>query len=216
MDLVVIEMLSLVVVLAVLVGNREASRRGSMVPRESLTKVALCYLVYLVVSIITHLQMLELFPGKSYLDRLVFVVHTVTIPLLVLVWMVTLERELLPRAVHRVFVHGQAALWGLFALAALVDLGFGRLYRFSTMHAFVGGYGVLAMLWLGIGFTLVVLAAVVIRWGRLERYSRLVYLITSLFMVVALGMFIIFRQPDMFTFSSTFFQLLSHLLWQRR
>ena len=216
MELIVAEIVSFCIVAAILVEHRRSQNVTSKPQEESITSVAFSYLFYLTASIIVHLFIREHLALGAFLARLFTILHVLAIPVYILFWMRAIERRLLPpkRAFH--LARAQFTVLGIFALASLSDLVFMRLFIFSDANTLIGGIGLNLLLYLSAFFILVQAVVLFSYWRQIPSYIRLLFLFSSLFLLLSLLFFKLFRQPYLLGLSSTFMLLLSYLVWQRR
>lgn len=215
MELVVMELFLLVVVVSIV-----ASQKGS----TSLFKhqdvdvagVAGAYIGYLALALLSHVHIRGILLFPSFIARLVTIIHIVSMPLFVFIWMNSIEKRILPKGRYSVLFQVQRILLAFFSIASFVDLALNRLYVFSQDQMITGGLGIPLMLGLSTLFVLVELGTALIRWKHIEWHERAIMVLTALFLLFSLVLFEVFRQPYMFSLSSGFMLLLSFLSWQRK
>jgi hypothetical protein len=213
MELVVMELFLLVVVVSIAVIHMRSSSR---VERQDEVIVAGVYITYLLLAVISHVHMFGLFPLPFFVARSVIILHILSVPLFVFIWMNSIERRLLPKGIYRVLFRIQSTLLVLFFAASLFDIAWGRLYVFSQDLLLTGGYGVLLMFALSICFVLVEFCTALVRWKFIKWHERVIMVLTAVFLLFSLVLFEVFRQPYMFSLSSAFMLILSFFSWQRK
>ena len=215
-ELIVIEALSLVIISAILLERKSVRFSDSMLNITTMYPVLISFLVYLVISILNHLHMSLLIRYPEPAVKLITILHTLSFPQFILSWMTHLERKTLTRRRFRMLLIVELALLAVFTILTIVDLGTGRLFMFSDAHQLEGGSGITIMLLLCGAYTVTGIMTVLHAWRSIDRYSRMVYLLSSGFILFSLVLFHLFRQPYMFALSNTFMLLFSYLYFQRR
>lgn len=216
MELIVAEIISFFIVAAILIEHRRSQKDSKHPKQDSITSVAFSYLFYLGISIIVHLSMrgyLTLFPWFS---RVATLIHMLAIPTYILFWMRAIERRLLHQRTARILERVQVSILTLAAIVTFTDLAFSRLFIFSDAGRFIEGPGLLYMHLLSSLFILIQVISLFSRWRQIPSYIRILFLFSSLFLLLSLIFFQWFRQPYLLGLSSTFMLLLSYLVWQRR
>ncbi len=105
MELVVMELFLLVVVVSIV-----ASQKGS----TSLFKhqdvdvagVAGAYIGYLALALLSHVHIRGILLFPSFIARLVTIIHIVSMPLFVFIWMNSIEKRILPKGRYSVLFSG--------------------------------------------------------------------------------------------------------------
>lgn len=215
MELVMMELFLLIVVVSIAVSQKEASLLVKHQDVE-VVSVAIAYIGYLALAVLSHVHIRGLFPFSPAIARLVTILHIVSIPLLIFVWMNSIEKRLLSKRSYSLFSRVQGALLVLFSVASFVDLTFNRLYVFSWEQMIRGGWGIPLMLGLSTFFVFVELGTALVKWKLIEWHERAIMVLTALFLLFSLVLFEVFRQPYMLSLSSAFMLLLSFLSWQRK
>lgn len=216
MELIVMEMFSFLLVLIVLMSRRTFLPSAEHDTQRVISEVSIAYCIYLGIAVIAHLQMLGYVSYGSFGAKVVIILHTVSIPMLLYLWMTRIEERMLNPRVYAVLKFTQVSLLLVFLLASFVDISIGKLFVFSPASQVIGGYGMRIMMYLSLLFILVELSSVLSSWEGLERSPRFVYLLTGIFFFVSLLLFWGFKQPYMFALTSTFMLFVSYLSWQRR
>ncbi|WP_319757676.1 bifunctional diguanylate cyclase/phosphodiesterase [uncultured Sphaerochaeta sp.] len=215
MELVVMELFLLVVVVSIVVSQKQATL---LVKHQDIdvVGVAIAYIGYLALAVLSHVHIRGLFPFPPAIARLVTILHIISIPLLIFIWMNSIEKRLLSKRCYSLFSRVQGALLVLFSVASFVDLTFNRLFVFSPELLIIGGPGIPLMLGLSTLFVLVEFYAALVRWKHIEWHERAIMVLTALFLLFSLVLFETFKQPYMLSLSSAFMLLLSFLSWQRK
>lgn len=216
MELIGIELLSLIIVGTILFSRRSVRASVKLFDISSVYPVLFSYLFYLVVALLSHGSMRGYVSYPGFFNRLLAIVHTISFPVFIIAWMSHLERRTLPRRVYRTLMTAQGSLLLIFAVLSVADLAWGRLYRFSAQGTLAGGSGIYAMMLFSATMAFVGVCSVVAGWQHLDKYARLVYSLSPSFLLLSLLFFHLFKQPYMFALSSTFMLLLSFILFQRR
>ncbi|MDD4302505.1 MAG: bifunctional diguanylate cyclase/phosphodiesterase [Sphaerochaeta sp.] len=215
MELVVMELFLLIVVVSIVV-NQKGSSSVINYHDVDAAGVAGAYIGYLVLALLSHVHIRGLFPFSPAIARLVTILHIVSIPLLIFVWMNSIEKRILSKTSYTVLFHVQRSLLVLFCIASFIDLFLNRLFVFSPDLLIIGGSGIPLMLGLSTLFVLVEFYAALVRWKHIEWHERAIMVLTALFLLFSLVLFETFKQPYMLSLSSAFMLLLSFLSWQRR
>ncbi|WP_321302288.1 bifunctional diguanylate cyclase/phosphodiesterase [uncultured Sphaerochaeta sp.] len=215
MELVVMELFLLIVVVSIVVNQKGTSTLFNYQDVD-VVGVASAYIGYLALAVLSHVHIRGLFPFPPPLARLVTILHIVSIPLLIFIWMNSIEKRLLSKRCYSLFSWVQGALLVLFSVASFVDLMLNRLYVFSWEQMIRGGWGIPLMLGLSTFFVLVELGSALVKWKLIEWHERAIMVLTALFLLFSLILFETFRQPYMLSLSSAFMLLLSFLSWQRK
>ncbi|MGE4467382.1 putative bifunctional diguanylate cyclase/phosphodiesterase [Sphaerochaeta sp.] len=215
MELVVMEFFLLIVVVSIVL-NQKGTSSLFIYYKVDAVGVAGAYIGYLVLALLIHVHILGLFPFPPAIARLMTILHIVSIPLFVFIWMNSIEKRILSKRSYSVLFPVQRALLVLFCIASFVDLFLNRLFVFSPELLIIGGSGIPLMLGLSTLFVLVEFYAALVRWKHIEWHERAIMVLTALFLLFSLVLFEVFRQPYMLSLSSAFMMLLSLLSWQRR
>ena len=152
----------------------------------------------------------------AFLARFATILHTISFPLFILVWMAGIERFLSSSPAYRRRVAIQAVLLGLFSVVSFATMARGQLYKFDDTGLLVDGYGVTLALVLSLLYIMTGLSAVFRVRRKLERQTRLLFFLTPLFLMLSLLFFHLFRQPHLFAISNTFLLLMTYMFMQRR
>lgn len=216
MELIVAEIVSFFIVAAILIEHRRSQNGSKPLEQDSIASVALSYLFYLAVAIITHLSMRGYLHLVPWFSIGITLAHMLAIPTYILFWMRAIERRLLHPETARILERVQFSLLGLAAIVTFSDLVFKKLFIFSDAGRFIEGSGLLYMHYLSTLFILVQVVVLFSCWRRIPRYIRTLFLFSSIFLILSLIFFQWFRQPYLLGISSTFMLLLSYLVWQRR
>ncbi len=216
MELIAAEIVSFFIVAGILFEHRRSQKDSIHSREDTITPVGFSYLFYLVVSIITHLSMRGYLYLVPWFSMGITLTHMLAIPTYILFWMRAIERRLLPKQRVRILERVQFGMLGLAAIATFSDLAFHRLFIFSEAGRYIEGSGLLYLNYLSGLFILIQVIALFYRWHRIPSYIRMLFLFSSLFLLLSLVFFEWFRQPYLLGLSSTFMLLLSYLVWQRR
>lgn len=215
MELIVAEIVSFIIVLAILLEHRRSQQPG--IPKEdTIASVALSYLFYLAFSIVVHLFMGGYLSLGSFFARLFTILHTLSIPLYILFWMRAIQRRILPKKKAATLGRIQFLFLGIAVILSLADLAFNRLFVFSDASRLIDGYGVKFLLYLSALFILIQIVVLISSWRLIPGYIRLLFAFSSLFLLLSLVFFVWFRQPYLLGLSSTFMLMVSYLVWQKR
>lgn len=216
MELIVAEIVSFFIVAAILIEHRRSQNGSKPLEQDSIASVALSYLFYLAVAIITHLSMRGYLHLVPWFSIGITLAHMLAIPTYILFWMRAIERRLLHPETARILERVQFSLLGLAAIVTFSDLALRKLFVFSPIGLIVDGRGVLYILFLCALFIFVQMYVLVLRWRRIPGYVRNLFLFSSFFLLLSLVFFQWFKQPYLLGLSSTFMLLLSYLVWQKR
>ncbi len=217
MELIIIELFSFAVAVAVLIGSRTKSQSKLPLFQQDIPFVSSVYLGYLSLAIINHFHMLGFIQYPALLARIVFVIHIVSLPVYICSWMCRVEKAILPKSYSTIIVNIQYGVLLLFSIIEIGDLFIGKLFVFNANSVILsGGYGMRAMMILSTLYVLINLIIVLIRWQQIGLDFRLISLISPIFLLISLGVFQAFRQPYLLSLTSTFMLLMITLAWQRR
>lgn len=218
MELIIMELFSLIIVLAILAGHRRnlffwETESGF----KNVSIIARAFVFYLVFSILTHLSLNDIILFWPFVAKSFLVIHIISIPLFVYIWMSRIEVYIMPPAVVRPLLIIQELLLGGFVLASLVDFFlFNKLYSFTEQAKLISPYGIRLMMGLSFLFILIELAVVLFNRKELGGPTLLIMILSAFFLILSLILLQVFRQPYLFTVSSFFMLLLSYLLLQRK
>lgn len=216
MELILTELVSLIIVSIIVLADRSKYRIASDVTDNHIIKIAYIYILYLSVSIVSHVHMKEIFDYGIFASRIILILHTVSIPVFIFVWMTTIEHSLLKAKQYRTLLHVQAVVLLLFLVVSFFDLYFGKLYLFSDSGMLLGGVGIDAMLIIGGIYGWIAMAVVIAKWKTIDHSIRILYILSSAFIQLSLLFFHVFKEPTLFALSSSFNLLLIYLFHQRK
>ncbi|MDC7229914.1 MAG: bifunctional diguanylate cyclase/phosphodiesterase [Sphaerochaetaceae bacterium] len=215
MELVMMELFLLIVVVSIVVNQKGTSSLFNY-QDVNVVGVASAYIGYLALAVLSHVHIRGLFPFPPPLARLVIILHIVSIPMFLFIWMNSIEKQLLSKRSYSLLFRVQRSLLTLFCVASFVDLFLNRFFVFSPELLIIGGLGIPFMLGLSALFVLVEFYASLVRWKHIEWHERAIMVLTALFLLFSLVLFEVFRQPYMLSLSSAFMLLLSLLSRQRK
>ncbi|MDT4761625.1 bifunctional diguanylate cyclase/phosphodiesterase [Sphaerochaeta sp. PS] len=219
MELIVIELFSLAIVLAIRFGHRNALKTATecIDCRDDgmLLDENIC-IVYLVLAINIHLHLSNIIQFWSLYAKVTMILHVISIPALVYVWMTGIEKRVLSRKSAKPVILSQKILLWIFVGLSLADIPIGKLYLFSDEALLIGGYGIPLMLGLSISFIVLELVIVLAKRHEITRAPRMLMILSALFLLLSVILFEVFRQPYLFAVSSIFMLLVSYLSWQRK
>nr|WP_319776562.1 bifunctional diguanylate cyclase/phosphodiesterase [uncultured Sphaerochaeta sp.] len=215
MELVVMEFFLLIVVVFIVLNQKGASSLFNYHDMDA-ARVAGAYIGYLLLALLSHVHILGLYTYPTIIARLIIILHIVSIPMFIFIWMNSIEKQLLSKRSYSLLFRVQRSLLTLFCVASFVDLFLNRFFVFSPELLIIGGLGIPFMLGLSALFVLVEFYASLVRWKHIEWHERAIMVLTALFLLFSLVLFEVFRQPYMLSLSSAFMLLLSLLSWQRK
>lgn len=216
MELVVTEGLSLIIVSSIVFAHLYVKKSRGASKEDSLLWVAYTTIFYLSVSILYHLQLTGGFQLSIPIARFLTILHTCSIGLFILVWIINIESWVIQnKKTFRQLTKVQVLLFSAFIVASTVDLFLQRLFVF-TGSTLSGGNGITLMLMLSMLFIGLAILCILIHWRSIHVFSRLLFSLLILFLLLSLIFFQLFRQPYLLALSSSFMLLLSYLVWQRK
>jgi diguanylate cyclase (GGDEF)-like protein len=217
MELMVTELFSLIVMASLLFSRRALQAKLPTPVEKHMKWVVYTYVLYLVLALLSHVHILGFITYTPGLARTLIILHSISVPVFTLVWMTAFERELLSAKYASLSATVQTGFLVIYITASLLDILLGsRLFIFSGSLLVTGGYGLPIMFRLSLFYTVFALAVILAHWRVVDSSSRLIMLLSTLFLMLSLIMFQIFRQPYMFALSCTFMLLLRYLSWQRK
>ncbi|HKM08065.1 MAG TPA: phosphodiesterase [Sphaerochaeta sp.] len=218
MELIIMELFSLVIVAVMLAGHKHNLffwETESGFKNVSIIEGAFGF--YLVFSILTHLSLSDIILFWPFFAKLFLVIHIISIPLFVYIWMSRIEVYIMPPAVVRPLLIIQELLLGGFVLVSLVDFFlFNKLYSFTEQAKLISPYGIRLMMALSFLFILIELAVVFVKRKEIGGPALIIMIFSAFFLILSLILLQVFRQPYLFLVSSFFMLLLSYLLLQRK
>src|SRR5690554_1628430 len=216
MNLISTEIIACVIVLAIAIDRRYLTRINAVVPDTSYVHLLFGYSIYLVLSIISHEVMAGVIPVSVTTGQVISLLHILSFPALLLQWTCQLDRDLLKPKTFRVLSTIKVATFLLFTVVFTLDLIAGRLYVFNHHAAVTGGYGMPLMIAFGSVYCISTFT-VFIAVRKLGRPNvSIVYAVVPIFMLVALLLFQIIKEHNLFTIGASFMLLLIHLLTQHK
>lgn len=216
MNLISTEIIACVIVLAIAIDRRYLTRINAVVPDTSYVHLLFGYSIYLVLSIISHEVMAGVIPVSVTTGQVISLLHILSFPALLLQWTCQLDRDLLKPKTFRVLSTIKVATFLLFTVVSTLDLIAGRLYVFNHHAAVTGGYGMPLMIAFGSVYCISTFT-VFIAMRKLGRPNvSIVYAVVPIFMLVALLLFQIIKEHNLFTIGASFMLLLIHLLTQHK
>lgn len=215
MELIATEIICLAVIAAT-VAAMVSNTRNRDGDNTALLFSYIAFIVYLVFSIIIHMQTEGLFIHPPLVLKSALFIHMVSVPLFILIWLSGMEGRLLRSRQSRMVITVQALIVASFVVVTVADIFWGRLFVFDRAGMLAGGTGMGIMLAISMLITLIALF-ILITFRRLFTYLNFTaLLLATLLLFISLIFFALFRRPYLFGIVSTFTLLFSYLAWQRR
>ncbi len=216
MELILTEMLSLAIVIVIAFGHRAVEKSRNLEANSGLLIVAASYSLYLLVSIISHLHINEIFQYGFSFARFVLIIHILTVVLFICAWMVFIQRTILEAKTGKRLALVQWAIFLAYVLFSLLDMRWNLVYQFTPAALLSSSRSIIAMIALSLLYVLNTFLVIVFRWNSIQSQSKLLFLFSCFFITISLIFFQAFRQPYLLGLSSTFLLVLFYLAWQRR
>ena len=217
MEFIGAEFFSIIVVAAILFDRWKVQKQNSSLPADkAFFKLLVAYTGFLVIALFNHASILQVVKFPLLLERSNTIVHLVTFPLFILLWLLSIESQLLERKPFVILGILQIGVSAVYAIYSLADILLGRAYILDDTLKAIGGNGFITTVLLSVAYCVLALAIIAISWKKIEIGNHLLFIIIPLLLMVSMVFFYLYEQHNLFTLGTSFILLMNYMFLLRK